>query len=666
MATVFVKLAPAIIAPFLILLAGVNGHAYLRRTINNANSNYTIVYPLLCILAGATAIGLVIYVLSLFHLLRPSVIGVLLLAQLSLAIFNLDFFSSLKSSAITFLRQTALLPTTGKLLVGMSIFLFSLFVTTGLAAAIVPNLESDTSTTYLNAAKLFLQHHTFIDIGNLIGSTGKTGFLHLIYGMALSSANLAHAWVFLLAAVGFLLIFLLAGLIAGYSFASLLFVILITSRYAHDSIIIPAKFDGISFALAAAVICMMYMFHNSLKQQGEGLLVTSLMCGFLAGLSYNNIFFCGLFMFWAAWLLYMQGRVRIGLSIRLCAAIITGAAPTYLHNIIVFGNPVYPFASSIFGVGLGTTIPTDSFTYIYLAQQLSDEFAAKSLTEATTLLQSLFSPGYDARIQSRFDPWLGAVMFTALAGSTLFFVILLPSIKRLSLQDSETVRFLIPVIAILWISYFAWAFTQHILRYASTIIPLAFVTTAWLFKLVGKSAKESAKHKRLLKGLIFAVIALILLKWVFSHAKNDFRPIIKEARLWAIDSRSVDDYISSQYIYGSGLRFGQAIVGFKSLLKPGDKVLSFINGNAYFAEDVKVFYGVGSTTLPSPVAMTKALSQYSTYEEWLTDLKSKGFCCIILNSNYLYLSEAERPILAGFINGKKPAASIEGTSFYYL
>lgn len=662
------KLAPAAIALLLILLAGTTGYAFLRRTIDGVDVDYEIAFPWLCILFGATAIGLAVYCLSLVGLLSPSGIGALVIAQFILAMFNMQYFGRLKSSFFGLRDQVALQSLAGKLAVIISMFAFLSFLAAGLASAIVPNLEADTASTYLNAAKLFLQYQQIIDVGHFVGNMGKTGFLELTYGMGLLSANLAHAWVFLLAAIGFLLLFLLAGFIAGFPVAALLLVILVSSNYAYDSVIVPAKFDGLSFALSTAIVGMLYFSHERQHSTGNStklLPIVAVMSGFQAGLSYNNILACCLFLLWALWLWRRNGGVMVDGILLLGAFAVLGAAPTYVHNLYLFGNPFYPFAAGLFGSGLGITIPVDGFAYGYI-EQIKREFSAGSHWEALTVLRGLFAPGYHAEIQSQYDPWFGALMITGLAGGAWIAVhALLPSLRRrASLRPSKTVGYALWTAVILWAMYLAWGVNQHILRYLSAAMPLALIATAGLFIDNTKPGVRATSRAR--NAVVLVVMFALTFQWALPHSRQYFGYKLRETREWLSDDRDVNSYIESKFIYGSGFEFGRAIAGLQSMLNPGDKVLSFINGNYYFADDVRVFSGNGSNTLPSPMAMVKPLSRYSGAEEWVTHLKSQGFCCVVINPDYLYLSDAERPVVMDFVGARIPNASLAGTNFYYL
>jgi hypothetical protein len=656
------KVAPAVIAPLLVLLSGTTGHALLRRTVIGAEGNYQIAFPLLCILYGATAAGLAVYCLSLAGLLSAYGISALLIAQLVLAVFNLRFLSSLRASVRVYVGQVASGTMAGKVALLMAMIVFLHFVAAGLASAIVPNLEGDTATTYLNATKLYLQYQSIIDVGHFVGSMGRTGFLELAYAMGLSSANLAHAWVFMLAAAGFLMAFLLVGFVAGSSVAALLLVILVTSNYAYDWVIVPAKFDGLSFALSAAIAGMLYFSHGATKSNSL-LPAAAVMIGFQAGLSYNNVFVCGLFLLWALGLWHRNGGEMVAGMFRLGTLAAVGAAPTYAHNLYLFGNPVYPFAASLFGSGLGTTIPIDGFAYGYI-DQIRTEFSARSTAEALTLLRGLFTRGYHAEIQAQYDPWFGALMITGLAGGAWISVQALLPAQRAPFRTAKTVAWALWPAAILWIAFLAWAVTQHILRYLSAAMPLAFLGAACLF--IGHVQPRARVFSRARETVVLVVMIILTFHWALPKGRQHFGYKFREARAWLNDSRDVNGYIETKFIYGSGFLFGHAIVSLGSMLKPGDKVLSFINGNYYFPDDIKVFSGNGSNTLPSPIGMAKPLSRYTDSAEWAAHLKKQGFCCVIINPDYLYLSDAEHPVIMGFLAGRTPGATVAGTNLYYL
>lgn len=669
------KLAPVLLALLLALMCGALGHAVLRGTVGAMERDYLIAYPWLSILTGAAISGIAVYGLSLLGELGSSGVRVLVVVHFVIALLNWRFFVYLKNSLRAYFVASFRNSLPSAAISLMAILSFAYFTSAGLSATLVPNLEADTASTYLNAAKLFLQYERLIDVGHFVGNMGKNGFLGLTYAMGLSSANLAHAWVFILTAVGIWLLFLLIDFTAGLTIASLLLVILVSSNFAYDNFIVPAKFDGLSFALVCAILLFLYFWHDGSKRM-EFLFLPAFMSGFLAGISYNNIFACALFLAWIFYLAYTSEREKPGIIVALCMLIAAGAAPTYLQNWLLFGNPVYPFAGNFFGSGLGVTIPSDSFAHGYI-QDLRQEFSVSSLWAVTGLFLAFFKVGYHSEIQARIDPWLGAVLAVALVAGP--FRGLLRTLEYIK-GPSEARSFNGIVIAGFLVLCLVWAFNQHILRYLSAAMPLGFVVTSRLLADIGI---ERPNIGRVFKVLLVATTSVVLLLWtpqvawrILNHAgvsvwTNDERAgnFVSQFRRtgeWLRGNGDTDEYVSKNFIYGSGFRFGEAIVTFSSLLKPGDKVLSFINGNFYFPREVRVFSGNGSNTLPSPMAMGKPLSRYSSVDEWVADLRDRGFCCVILDPTYLYLSEAEKPIVMSFVAGRKPIASSAGSQFYLL
>jgi len=660
------KGAPLVLAPLLLLLSGSLGNVVLRKLVRNdvdARNQDELVaaFPFLSMLFGAVIVGLVVYLLSLVGQLTPLSMKLLLAAQFILLVFNTSFLLSIGQSIEMLWSLIRLAPWVTRLVSILALAIYLTFLALGLLAALLPTIEADSATSYLNAANLFLQYHELIDVGHFVGDMGKTGFLHLVYPMGLLSGSLAHAWVFILAATGIFLLFLLTGFLSGFFVSSVLLVLLLSSHFVYDWILIPTKFDGIAIALSSAILLMFHWSdHGGFKLRMAAPI--GVMLGFLAGLSYNNVFAAGVFFAWAIFSIWKSEDARAMKVLHLVLASVIGSAPTYLHNIFLFSNPVYPFAGSVFGSGLGKGIPVDSYAYQYI-QEIGSEFAARSLPEVFVPLRLLYQHGYHPEMQAQMDPLFASIWLVALGGGAVHLAWAFSARLREGPFRARLPMFSVYAIFGLWVVYLAWAGTQHILRYLSAAIPFAFVTIAILA--TASHGQRSGWRTFSVRAGFAVVLGLALLYWI-PFGVNGSLAHLREVRTWVLGSQTVDDFLRQKFVYGSGLRFGESIVAIKSELKNDDKILSFITGNYYFGENVKTFSGNGSSTLPSPHAMPKSLGQFSSYVEWEETLRKQGFCCIVLNPDYLYLTEKEQYVVRGYLRNRKPSYSIQGTDVYLI
>lgn len=647
----------------LLILTGVLGYELMRLMglmRHPQKKELVIVLPLLSVFFGATIVGILMYLASLVGALSRPAIWTLVLMQLGIAVVRRDFISVVKEALQGLGNTLAVKSRWTQIISFLALLVFVAFVISGLLCAILPTLEADSATAYLNAANLFLNYQKLIDVGHFVGNMGKTGFLQLTYGMGIFSSQLGHAWLFILSASGILLLFLIVGQLAGYSIASVILVVLTTSNYAIDSIIMPAKFDGLSFALSAAALTLLVLIAKGERQWWVFVAVGTI-TGFLAGVSYNNIAVAGIIMLALLGLVSMgkeAHRVRYT-AIAFVAAVIA-SAPTYIQNIALFGNPIYPFAGNLFGSGLGPTIPQDGFAYGYISE-ISKDHAASSLVDVFRLPLFLFGQ-YSDEIQASHDPWLGALLFMALGGGAWLGLRLVVS-SRARKDLAVPIRLFILGVGGVWLIYVFWAVTQHMLRYFSAGLPFAVISCGMVAIVAWHSIRQSGcswfRH-------VCAVAALVVIGLMTKYWSPQILSKVRPVKEWVINGQTESDYVAANFVYGGVFPFGRAIAELKPRLQDGDKVLSFITGNYYFGNNVRTFSGNGSNTLPSPDGMAKPLSRFSDWSEWETHLRSQQFSYLVINPNYLYLSAREKPIVLGYLSHRQPDLTIGDTLVFRI
>jgi hypothetical protein len=133
---------------------------------------------------------------------------------------------------------------------------------------------------------------------------------------------------------------------------------------------------------------------------------------------------------------------------------------------------------------------------------------------------------------------------------------------------------------------------------------------------------------------------------------------------------TIDEIISSEFTYKEDneniTNFGKGIIELKSMVKKGDKVLSFIPALYYMGDSAIVFIGYG-VALPSKLGMKEPLYKYNSATEFKDSLKESGFTYIILNPNYLCtVNEDEKKIIFEFVEKVSPIKTIENIFIYKI
>lgn len=673
-------LLSSLIVPFgallMVLMCGVVGYEVLRifgmPGKNQRSENLSLVIPWISILFGSVIVALFLYASALFELMSRPVILTFFGVQVLLSCYCRGFWFTFSESIQVFVTDMKASSRWTTLLWSSALMIYLVFVFFGLCRAIVPTLEADSATFYLNAANLYLQYQSIINVGNVISSMGRTGFLHLVYGMGLFSSNLAQAFLFALSSVGFLLLSLFIGRVAGYAVAAFGFVVLMTSSYALHPIILEAKFDGYTFALTSVVLILLFFMVQGEKKIWV-VIALGTVAGFLGGITYNNLFVAGFAGIICLWLCALHKPVRNHLIIVVLLAGIIGSAPTYIHNIVLFGNPVYPFAGKLFGSGHGTTIPEDSYNYYYMGTMKNDN-VAKNVKEVLELPLRLFirdsdDLSYGQRewvpgMSTQRDPWLGSLILLAMAGGSVIGGGWLYRRKLQQLIGMDTPLLYVGIICVgFWTAYVFWALNQHLFRYFSAGLPLAIVAYGYASKLSWHLIKPS--FTRLLRP-VFASLMMLAIVFMVWDWLDTVRMRLHPVSYWVFNGQTEEEYVAEHFSYCPDCYFGRAMIQLRPKLEPGDKVLSFATGLYYFGSEIKAFSGNGSATVPSPHALKKPLSRFYDWREWEQHIIEQDFRYLVINPTLLYLSDAEKPIIRDFLTNRTPEFTVGTTRIYRL
>ncbi len=657
----FFKGEAILLAPILIVFSGALGAEILaltaRVSVNRLLDDRMAIFerPLISILLGSVVIGMFLYGVSLFGWLgiksAYTIVAIEFLALLR-GQFIRDVRASIWSLSVG-LRETGRF-TAANILIALA-FLGG-FALLSLVFAARPSFDADTSSTYIWAAKQFAYHGSLFDNGHAIGAMAKSGFLQLDYGLLLASPMLGHALLILLTVVGVALLFTLLTRIAGAAFALLSLVVLLASQFAFEAFVVPAKFDGLSFAYGAAVLSLTLRAAQKGITLGETILIAAFI-GSAASLSYNNLI-AGVVFALACAALILRRENKAGLFLAGIAAGIFAAAPTYLQNLMLYANPIYPFAGKVFPAGIGSTIPATSYFAKYI-DFLGRDMTISSLRELPTLLTGILTDNGLSSLQASRETWFGLYF----AATTVASVLVLATVIWALVCRKENVDIFRLLAGAGWIIIvLSWAYTQHILRYLCFAMPLAMAAMAYITDDIQRLVRRWCRPASVAVPVVtIALSALCFHDWfAVEFAKY------KEVGVWLLGGQSSEEYFEKNYRYGGIYAFGEVISQLNHELPPGSKILSFINGNSYFSAGFDVYLGNGSNALPAPDGVAKPLTEFASWEEWRAHLTTQGFEYVVIEPKYLYLTPQEEPAVLGFMAAEKPWQVIGTTNVYKL
>jgi hypothetical protein len=611
---------------------------------------------------GFIIITFFIYTFAIFNSINKFTIWGLLIFQILLFIFSKDFFIYIKELFITLsIKLKIFLKKDNSWFILLTLILLVYFFIAGLLISSTPSLEVDSATTYLNAAKLFINHNTIINVGNVIGNDTKNGYLIITYGMALNSGILAQLLLFILSFSGILFFYIFLTKRTNIFISSIIILIFIIMRHQTDIVIKTAKIDGINFTFSVFVLLTfinIILNKDNESEVNKYIFLNSIATGFLVGIRYFNLCFIVLIFLFLLIFLNM-GTIRkkvIKISAWLISTILI-ALPGYLFNIYIFKNPLYPFFGSIFGTGFGSTISFENS----VTQNAVSGFGTSAITERILLPFILLKePG---KLSSSVEKVFSIFWIATLVIITITILIVLFS-KRGLFKTFIFKLFFIALIGYIFL-YILWSSSGFNLRYFSVGFPYLFLLSALAMKVLAELISDKIFNKLKIIFPIFLLCFCIILY-------INLTPINYLFKLNAIKifhNRTVDEIVS-EFSYkediGTVTNFGKGIIELKHMIKKGDKVLSFIPAVYYIGDNATVFLGYGAA-MPSKSGMSEPISKHSNSKEFINSLKLDGFNYIVLNPNYLNsFNKNEKKIILDFFKKTKPLKQFEDVFIYKI
>jgi len=633
--------------------------------INDEETRIFISFYSICL--GFILIIFFIYIFAIFGGINKFSIWGLLIFQITLFIFSKDFFLYIKELFFILVSKLKVLfKKSNNWFVIFTLILLIYFFIAGLLISSTPSLEVDSSTTYLNAAKLFLKYNTIINVGQIIGNDTKNGYLLMTYGIALNSGILAQLLLLILSFLGILFFYIFLIKRTNIFISSIIILIFITMRHQIDIVIKTAKVDGLCFTFSVFVLITfisILLNKDNEANKNKYIYLNSISTGFLIGIRYFNI--CFIILIFLFLLIFFNTssikRKFTNLAIWLLLTMVA-ASPGYLFNIYNFKNPLYPFFGRIFGSGLGTTIANES----WVAQNIVIGFEANAITEGINkillpfvlLKEPVKLNSSPEKIFSIF--WIIALLIIPIT------ILLALFLKRAIFKTNTFKFFLIAFIGYIFL-YIMWSNSHgFVLRYFVVGFPYLFLLAAMTLKILIKLIGDNILNKLKIIFPIFLLCFCIIFYVNFHPINNLFRKNASKI----FHNLTVDEIISSEFTYKEDneniTNFGKGIIELKSMVKKGDKVLSFIPAVYYMGDNAIVFIGYGSV-IPGKLSMKEPLYKYNSSAEFINSLKESGFTYIILNPNYLNsFNENEKKVILEFIEKSRPIKTVENIFIYKI
>ncbi|MHB1335199.1 MAG: hypothetical protein ACYCXQ_04490 [Candidatus Humimicrobiaceae bacterium] len=585
--------------------------------------------------------------------------------QIVLFVFNKDFFKYIKELFFILVNKLrALFKKDNNWFAIFTLILLFYFFIAGLLISSTPTLEVDSSTVYLNISKLFLNYKTIIDVGNVVGNDTKNIYLITTYGIALNSGILAQLLLFILSFLGILFFYIFLIKRANIFISSIIILIFITMRYQTDIVIKTAKIDGMNFTFSAFVlITIMNILINKDNETAKNkyIYLSSISTGFLVGIRYFNL--CFIILIFLFLLIFFNEksikRKLIKLTTWLLLTVFV-TSPGYLFNIYNFKNPIYPFFEKIFNSGYGAKITNESSLFnLVNIKEFNTNSDFKSIISLPIL--SLKDPSIlNSSAEKVFLIfWIIVIIIVPIT------ILLTLFLKRAIFKTNTFKFFMIAFIGYIFL-YFLWSKSAQILRYFIVGFPYLFLLSAMTLKILIELIGEKILNK--LK-IIFPILLLCfcIIVYVNFHPINN---LFRKNASKIFHNLTIDEIVSTEFTYKEDneniTNFGKGIIELKSMVKKGDKVLSFIPALYYMGENAIVFTAYG-VTLPSKLGMKEPLYKYSNFFEFIDSLKERGFTYIILNPNYLNsFNENEKKIILDFVKKVRPIKNIENIFIYKI
>lgn len=497
--------------------------------------------------------------------------------------------------------------------------------------ALSPPYAKDALVYHLAVPKLFLQHGGFRFISGNIYANFPMG-VEMLYlpGMALGLDRvpaLIHTVFSLLTSLALYLI--CKRLTKDYIAASLALVFAWT-----PSVLVAAGWPYVDLAITYCLVVSLGLLAFHMQKPASGLVfVLGIMAGYAFCVKYTGgivVLFIGLVLLINALKTKASGtgKLKEVALFGLLASLI--ALPWVLKNLVLTGNPVYPFLFGIFGGREWDVFRAEVFS-IFLA----DMGWGRSLTDLLLLpLNLAFRAGWE---KPQFDGQIG-IFYLAL--SPLFIYGLLKT-RRAELFRQAVILFLLVYGAFWFIS------TQQI-RF---LLPICAV---FLIACAGVMAQKQSTSRRLaaLSWLFLPIMAFSAFLYTYSYYR------------WVNPLPVVLGQETRQEFINRMLPFNPLLDYINEKLPPDAKILLLFAGNrGYYLE--REYY---SDSFVQEIYLSSQVAQGAGPKQIRNRLRADGFSHVMVNAHILDQAQGGqlKPLIAGFFDSycqvlleKKPFVLLE-------
>ncbi len=499
----------------------------------------------------------------------------------------------------------------------------------GFLLVLTPSVGNDALAYHLAVPKLYLKHHGFFFIsGNIFSHYPLNSEMLYLTGIALQGDVLAKGIHFLMGA------FVLAGMwefTRQYVFETR-FAIPLTLLvfYTIPSVFVNSHMAYNDLTMTLYTFLAVYAFVNWFNRKQTSWIV---LCGVLSGLAvatkYSGLFLPFLGCLGILWTCQRNNSTinnALGLlAIFVLCAVITGI-PFYAKNMILTGNPLYPFFSTIFE-SKGWDID----------QAISYGVFLQGLGMGRSFLDYLLLPwnlSFHAKMHSPlFDGVLGPV-----------FILTLPfalGMRKIAIEAKITMVYCL-------LTFMFWASSAQQIRYLIPVFPFLAIMTGYVLTWY-------RKHK----PCFIVLSAFILFSLIFNgyHIIKDFQKIRPIGVLAGFEDRD----------------------GFLNRMIPSYSMFQYINTS--LPEHTKIFFiymkNLGyicerpyySDSMFESHTMEKILSQSEAPKDVYHAMNKAGFTHILYDINYIMgdistFSTQERKLFIAFQRAHLELIRVEKKRYY--
>jgi len=519
------------------IISSVFGRALLRRQWKDLEFPSLLQEFLFSTATGLGVIALVIFIVGLIHLLYPLMIALVIFAAILFGLESAPDYLPRLWKGIGSIR----LP-----MMAAALFVVLLIIIAGsLHAPLYPVHMHDAMNSHLEAPKVFLRDHAITFHAYINFNNFPMGIDMLYVPFLLLSRPIMSqicTFLFFLMCLGvvyeFGRVYLKSPTIGMLAAVLLCLVPRFVGQFNHPTVDIALTFYISLILLAVAG----WIFAGNPKYVH----LTGVILGLSLGIKYTGLPFLLIFVVWILiQRLLLESKpvkktlVQVGLMLLITLII---CSPWYIRNIVLFGNPFFPFYDNLFSniLPIGTAKEQKPHLVIDESQMLERYQYGGNWRRSYTFLADLSITDQAGNMQNQLGPLYLAILpllFIALIGG------LGKLIGRYVLRWDIPVDYHLPAWMLLFsmLGYIAyWVFYVGVLhtRYMFPIMPYMALLAAYTIGYVFKINLVSSRH--ILTILIICIFGFLAVYYfqniVLKHSVSDL-PLLENSRNKYLETR---------------------------------------------------------------------------------------------------------------------------------